>query len=52
MSLNLPIFGVLKKFFFLSGRPGTHSSLPTEGGLRLSRPGCLVLRRVGLPVCV
>ena len=26
------------------------SSPPTEGGLRLSRPGCLVLRRGGLPV--
>ena len=25
-------------------------SLPTEGWLRLSRPGCLVLRRDGLPV--
>ena len=30
--------------------PGTHSSLTTEGGLRLSRPRCLVLRRGGLPV--
>jgi len=29
--------------------PGTHSSLP-EGRLRLSRPGCLVQRRGGLPV--
>jgi len=28
--------------------PGTHSSLTTEGGLELSRPGCLVLRRGGL----
>jgi len=30
--------------------PGTHSSLTTEDGLTLSRPGCLVLRRSGLPV--
>jgi len=34
--------------------PGAYSSLTTEGGLRLrlrlSRPGCLVLRRGGLPV--
>ena len=30
--------------------PGTHSSLTTVGGLRLSRPECLVLRRGGLPV--
>jgi len=29
---------------------GYSFSLPTEGGLRLSRPGCLVLRRGGLPV--
>ena len=29
---------------------GTHSSLTADGGLRLSRPGCLVLRRGGLPV--
>ena len=29
---------------------GTHSSLTTEGRLRLSRPGCLVLRWGGLPV--
>ena len=28
----------------------THSSLTTEGGLRLSRPGCLILRRSSLPV--
>ena len=28
----------------------THSCLPTDGWLRLSRPGCLVLRRGGLPV--
>jgi len=30
--------------------PGTHSSLTTEGRLRLSRPGCLVPRRGGLPI--
>ena len=30
--------------------PGTQSYLPTEGRLRLSRPGCLVLHRGGLPV--
>jgi len=30
--------------------PDTHSSLTTEGGLRLSRPGCLVLHRDGLAV--
>ena len=30
--------------------PGTHTSLPTEGEVRLSGPGCLVLRRGGLPV--
>jgi len=30
--------------------PGTHSSLITEGRLRLSRPGCLVLHRGGLPI--
>jgi len=29
---------------------GTHPSLTTEGRLRLSRPGCMVLRRGGLPV--
>jgi len=29
---------------------GTHSSLPTQVGLRLSSPGCLVLRRGGLPI--
>jgi len=29
---------------------GYSSSLHTEGGLRLSRPVCLVLRRGGLPV--
>ena len=29
---------------------GTHSSLTTEGGLRLSRPVCLVLHQGGLPV--
>jgi len=29
---------------------GYSSSLTTEGGLRLSRSGCLVLRRGGLPV--
>jgi len=29
---------------------GTHSSLTTEGGLRMSRHGCLVLHQVGLPV--
>jgi len=29
--------------------PGFHSSL-TEGGIMLSRPGSLVLRRGGLPV--
>jgi len=29
---------------------GTHSSLPTEDGIRLNRRGCLVLRRGGLPV--
>jgi len=28
----------------------THSCLPTEGWLRMSRPGCLVLCRGGLPV--
>ena len=28
----------------------THSSLTTEGKLRLSRPECLILRRGGLPV--
>ena len=27
--------------------PCTHFSLTTEGGIRLSRPGCLVLRRGG-----
>jgi len=31
------------------GRP-THSSLPAEGGFRLSRPGCLLLHRGGLPI--
>ena len=30
--------------------PGTHSSLTSGGRLRLSRPGCLVLRRGGLHV--
>jgi len=30
--------------------PDTHSRLPTEGGPRLSRLGCLVLCRGGLPV--
>jgi len=30
--------------------PGTSSSLTTEEGLRLNRPGCLVLYRGGLPV--
>jgi len=30
--------------------PGTHFSLTTEGGIRLSRSACLVLRRGGLPV--
>jgi len=30
--------------------PGTHSSLPADGRLRLSRPGCLVLHWGGLPV--
>ena len=29
--------------YFRQISSGTHSSLPTEGGLRLSRPGCLVL---------
>jgi len=28
--------------------PGTHFSLTAEGGFRLSRPGCLILRRGGL----
>jgi len=31
--------------YFSSFSPGTHSSLLTEGRLRLSKPGCLVLRR-------
>jgi len=30
--------------------PGTHSSLTTDGGLRLIRPGCLFLCRGGLAV--
>ena len=29
---------------------GTYFSLPTEGEFGLSRPGCLVLLRGGLPV--
>jgi len=30
----------------------THSCLPTERWLRLSRPGCLVLCQGGLPVLI
>jgi len=44
--------GVLRDMpvYFPSFAGYTHSSLTTEGGLRLSRPGCMVLRRGGLPV--
>jgi len=50
ISLRDPGYGLVYHAFTLPAFAGYSFQPAAEGGLRLSRPRCLILRRGGLPV--